>query len=315
MSGSEVEAAPGDEFRDRRKKLAAALGPVGLWSFAFDLLTASKSREILAEIEELGFPVLWIPEGARSKEVLSHAGLLLSLTSRLVVATGIANLWARDPPAMAGGAKLLTEAYPGRFVLGIGVSHSIAVERRGRRYRHPVAAMGRYLDGMERARYGGPEPPRPPSIVLAALGPRMLALAAERALGAHTYFVPVIHTARARAALGEHGVLAVEQAVVAETDPQRARAFGREYTRPYLRLDNYRNSLLRLGFAQEELEAGGSDRLVDAIVAWGEPETIRARIHAHHRAGADHVAVQVLPRGAPDNPMEDLRPLAPALLG
>ncbi len=288
---------------------------MGIWSFAFDLLTASRSREILAEIEALGFPVLWIPEGAQSKEILSHAGLLLSLSSKLVVATGIANLWARDPPAMAAGAKVLAEAYPGRFVLGIGVSHSVAVERRGRVYRRPVATMGEYLDGMERARYVGPEPSDPPPIVLAALGPRMLALAAERALGTHTYFVPVEHTARARAALGEHGVLTVEQAVVAEADPRRARSLGREYTRHYLRLDNYRNNLLRLGFGEEELEAGGSERLVDAIVAWGEPQAIRARVQAHHEAGADHVAVQVIPRLSADFPMDDLRRLAPALLG
>jgi probable F420-dependent oxidoreductase len=286
---------------------------VGIWSFAFDLMTASQSREVLAEIEGLGFPVLWIPEGAQSKEVLSHAGLLLSLSSKLVVATGIANLWARDPTAMSAGAKALSEAYPGRFVLGIGVSHSIAVERRGAAYRRPVATMGAYLEAMERARYAGPEPPEPTPIVLAALGPRMLALAAERALGAHTYLVPVEHTARARAALGEDAVLAVEQAVAAEADPRSARALGREYLRHYLRLDNYRNNLLRLGFAEEELEGGGSDRLVDAIVAWGKPEAIRDRVQAHHEAGADHVAVQVLPRTPGTFALDDLRRLAPVL--
>lgn len=298
---------------DDRRNLVRALGPVGVWSFQFDRIGAVRTREVLAALEEMGLTSLWIPEGSGSKEALSHAGLLLASSRKVVVGTGIANIWARDPTAMANGARLLCEAYPGRFVLGIGVSHPESLPRRGHAFERPLHRMRAYLDAMQAARYPGPEPPERVPVLLAALGPRMLRLAAERAVGAHTYFVPVSHTLRAREALGAGPILAAEQAVVLSSDPEQARRVARDHMRRYMGLANYRNNLLRLGFAGQDVEDEGSDRLVDEIVAWGPPEAILERIGAHLEAGADHVAVQVLVRGGEDFPLDDLRALAPAL--
>lgn len=307
------EAGGSDEHS--RRRLAAALGPVGLWSFQFDRMTAARSREILAAIEELGFPAVWIPEGSRSKEALSHAGLLLGSSRRVIVATGVANIWARDPAAMANGARLLAEAYPGRIVLGMGVSHPESVRRRGaHEYRRPLTRMRGYLDAMDAARFEGPEPAEPAPRMLAALGRRMLALAAGRTAGAHTYFVPVEHTEAARTILGPGPVLAPEQAVVLERDPAEARRIARGHMAGYVRLTNYRSNLLRLGLTEDDLAGGCSDRAVDAVVAWGDAAAIRERVRAHLDAGADHVPVQVLPRIGVEFPLDDLRELAQALL-
>lgn len=291
-------------------RLAESLGSVGIWSFLFDRLTAERARQVLTLIEDVGFRALWIPEGLGSKEIFSHSGLLLSHSHNLVVAPGIANIWARDPIAMAAGANTLADAYPGRFVLGIGVSHAPSVNRRGSIYEKPLAHMRSYLDAMESAPYAGPVPADPAPLVLAALRPRMLELAAERTTGAHPYFVPVEHTARAREILGPGSFLAPEQAVVFETNPDRARSIARKHTTRYLTLDNYRNNLLWMGYDLDDLEGGGSNRLVDAIVAWGASDTIRERIEAHLDAGADHVSVQILPRAKEDFPVDDLRELA-----
>ncbi|MBI4259432.1 MAG: LLM class F420-dependent oxidoreductase [Actinobacteria bacterium] len=304
-----------DGRRAEVREVAAALGPVGLWSFAFDRHPVAREREALAEIEEMGWPVLWIPEGLGSKEILSHAALLLDGSRRIVVATGIASIWARDPVAMANGARTLSEAFPGRFVLGIGVSHRTSVDHRGAfTYRRPYTRMREYLDAMEEARYPVRPVPEMPPVVLAALGPRMLRLSAERAAGAHPYFVPVEHTVRAREVLGPGPLLAPEQAVVLEEDAGRARTIARGFMGHYVKLENYANNLLRLGFAEEELADGGSDRLVDAIVAWGGVERIRARVREHLDAGADHVGVQVLAEDPIAIPLALMRELAPALL-
>ncbi len=277
------------------RRLARALGPVGAWSFEFDKMGAQESRDAARRIEAQGFPVLWIPESVPSREIFAHATLLLEATEGLIVATGIANLHARDAVAMANGARLLADAFPGRFVLGIGVSHKPAVERRGGAYGKPVAEMTAYLDAMAAAPYTGPQPADPAPVVLAALGPRMLELSGARTAGAHPYFVPVEHTAFAREHLGPDPLLAVEQAVVLEEDPVAARSVARVYTRRYLRLENYANNLRRLGWTDADLEDEGSDALVDAIVAWGTTEAVVARIRRHHELGADHVAIQALP--------------------
>jgi probable F420-dependent oxidoreductase len=216
--------------------------------------------------------------------------------------------------ATANGARALADAYPGRFVLGIGVSHAPAVAVRGASYGKPVTAMRAYLDAMAEAQYRPPPPPEDAPVLLAALGPRMLELARDRTRGAHPYFVPVEHTVRAREILGAGSLLAPEQAVVLETDPARAREVAREHVRVYLALDNYRRSLLRLGFGEDDVAGDGSDRLVDAVVAWGDVEAVASRVRAHLEAGADHVCVQVL--GAPPGelPLPALRELAPALV-
>lgn len=294
------------------REAAARLGRIGIWSFALERLPAAEERRFAQEVEALGFRALWIPESLGSKEIFAHASLLLGATSTLIVASGIANIWARDPVAMANGAKTLSEAYGDRFLCGIGVSHAPVVEARtGGAYARPLAQMRTYLDAMDRAPFVGPNRADPPAPrVLAALGPQMLHLAAERSLGAHPYFVPVEHTPIARAALGPDPLLAVEQACVLETDPARARAIARKHMQRYLELDNYANNLRRLGWGDADIGGGGTDRLVDAIVAWGDGAAIAARIRAHHDGGADHVCVQ--PLG--DDPSGSVRAIAKALL-
>jgi probable F420-dependent oxidoreductase len=293
--------------------LAERIGRVGVWTHELERLPTPEARALAREIERLDYGAIWIPE-VFSKEVLAHAALVLAWTERVVVATGIANVWARDAVAMANGARTLAEAFPGRFVLGIGVSHDRLVDRgRGGTYARPLAKMRDYLTAMEGARWQGPAIAEPAPIVLAALGPRMLELARDRSAGAHPYFTPVEHTAFARRALGQGPLLAVELAVVLTTDVAKARAVARAYTPSYLRLPNYANNLTRFGFSEAEMKDGGSDRLVDAIVAYGDVDAIAERVHAHREAGADHVCIQPLPmEGAPQ--ADQLRALAPALL-
>lgn len=287
---------------------------MGVWTFALDRQRAEDARAFVRQVETLGYPGLWIPEGLGSKDAFAHAGRLLAASERLVVATGIASIWARDGYAAANGSRALADAYPGRFVLGIGVSHSYTVERRGHAYERPFLAMRSYLEAMDTARYGGPQPDRPAPLLLAALGPKMLELAAERAAGAHTYFVPPEHTEVARTVLGPEPFLSPEQAVVLETDPVRARAVARKYMGGYLGLPNYANNLRRLGWVDEDLADGGSDRLVDAIVAWGDVEAVAARVRAHLEAGADHVSVQALGERSADLQTGQLGELAGAML-
>jgi probable F420-dependent oxidoreductase len=290
------------------------IGRIGIWTFDFDRQPAARVREAAAEIESLGYDALWIPE-AFGREVFTHAALLLDATRRITVATGIANIWARDAMAMAGAQKTLAEAHPGRFLLGIGVSHAPLVEGvRGHRYERPLTAMRDYLDAMDRAPYAAPPPDGELPRVIGALAPRMLALAAERAAGSHPYFVPVAHTRRAREILGPGRLLAPEQAVVLEPDADTARRIARAHMATYLGLPNYVNNLRRLGFGDADLAGGGSDRLVDAIVAWGDVEAIFARVQAHSNAGADHVAVQVLHEEPDGLPIAQWRALAPVLL-
>jgi probable F420-dependent oxidoreductase len=309
-----MEGAADLEVRQERDELRTALGRIGVWSFALDAQTATEEKEAAAEIESLGFGAIWFPEGVESREAFSHAGWLLSSTERAVVASGIANIWARDAAATANGWRLLTDAYPGRFVLGIGVSHAGSVARRGATYERPLSAMREYLDAMDRASSSAPEPEAYPRMVLAALGPRMLGLAAERALGAHPYFVPVEHTAFARQRLGSGPVLAVEQTVVLESDPSAARAIARGFALDYLQTPNYANNLRRMGWTPADLSGQGSDALIDAVVAWGDVDRIALRVRQHLDAGADHVCVQVVTGDGAEVGLDQLRELAPALL-
>jgi probable F420-dependent oxidoreductase len=288
------------------------IGRVGIWTFAFELHPAAQVREAAAALEDLGYGAIWIPE-AMGREAFAHSALLLAATKRIPVATGIANIWARDAMAMAGAQKSLAEAWPDRFLLGIGVSHAPLVGLRGHGYEKPLSFMRQYLDAMDSALYNAPPPPAAPRVI-GALAPKMLALAAERADGAHPYFVPPEHTRRARAALGPKKLLAPEQAVVLERDAAVAREIARAHMQTYLQLPNYVNNLRRLGFADDDIRDGGSDRLVDAIVAWGDVGVVADRVRAHHEAGADHVCIQVLPREATAMPIAEWRTLAAALL-
>src|SRR6266478_721426 len=288
------------------------LGSVGIWTRQFEEHPAAKAQDAAGELEELAYGAIWFGEAA-GREALTHAGLLLAATRRIMIATGIANIYARDPVTMAAGQKTLAEAYPGRFLLGLGVSHIPLVEQiRGHSYGKPVASMRAYLDGMDRAPYRAVPPGVSPIRVLAALGPQMLRLAAERAGGAHPYFVPPEHTARAREILGSDRLLAVEQAVVLETDSAKAREIARAHTSRYLTLPNYVNNLRRLGFSDQDLVGAGSDRLVDAIVAWGDMNAVIDRVRAHQSAGANHVCVQVLPPDPQALPLPQWREVATA---
>jgi probable F420-dependent oxidoreductase len=288
-------------------------GPIGIWTAQLDYQPAAKARESVAELEQLGFGAIWFPESI-GREALTNAALLLHATNRALIATGIANIYARDPVTMAAAQNTLAEAFPGRFLLGLGVSHIPLVEAlRGHTYGKPVASMRAYLDGMDRAPYRAVPPSIKPIRVLAALGPQMLKLAAERADGAHSYFVPPEHTKRAREILGSDKLLAVEQAVVLENDAARAREIARTHTSTYLKLPNYVNNLRRLGFVDEDLVDGGSDKLVDAIVAWGDMDSIIHRVRAHKTAGADHVCIQVLTRDPQALPMTEWREIASAV--
>lgn len=296
------------------RAVAARIGRVGIWSFALQRLSAADAGAAIRTFEGLGYPTVWMPESVGSKEVFAHAGLLLAASERAIVAPGIASIYARDPMAMASGAKALAEAYPGRFVLGIGVSHAPSVALRGGSYGKPVQAMREYIDGMDAAQYAGPEPAGPVPLVLAALGPRMLELAAERADGAHPYFVPVEHTRIARQAIGPETCLAVEQTAVLSTDPDEARRIGRAFAKHYLALPNYANNLRRLGWSDEDIANDGSDRLIDAVVAWGDVDAIAARVRAHLDAGADHVCVQLRSESSADPALAAYAELAAALV-
>jgi probable F420-dependent oxidoreductase len=290
------------------------VGRVGIWTGSLDIQPAAAAREAAAEVEALGYGALWIPE-AVGREVTTHAAVLLSATSRLVVATGVANVFLRQPTAAAAAQRLLADDSGGRFLLGLGISHAPMVEGMlGQTWDKPVTRMTAYLDAMDHAFTISPAPAEEPPRVLAALGPRMLALAAARTWGAHTYFVPVTHTPVAREALGEGPKLLVEQAAVLSTSPEAARAAARKHMAIYLTLPNYVNNLRRLGWDDDDLSGGGSDKLVDAIVAWGDEAAIATRVAEHHAAGADHVCVQVIEDDMTALPLPAWRSLAPALL-
>ena len=299
--------------RDVEDRLRRRLGRVGVWLTLLGTRSADEERESLAEIEALGYSAFWFGEGPSNKEAFAHAGVLLAATQRIIIATGIANIYARDAAAMNAGGQTLADAYPGRFVLGIGVSHAPMVQARGHEYGRPLSAMREYLDATDAARYAPPAPAEPLALVLAALRPRMLELARGRSHGAHSYLVTPRHTARARERLGPAPLLVPEQGVVLETDPARAREVARKHLAGYLQLPNYLNSWREEGFEDADFADGGSDRLVDALVAWGDVDAVAARVREHLDAGADHVAVQPVISDV-GRALDALRALAPALL-
>src|SRR5262245_45219479 len=293
------------------------LGKVGVWVAGFTVAPAAEARPAAQEIERLGYDTIWYPEGLGTRESFTNAAVLLAATERIRVASGIANIWGRDGVTTANAARVLADAFDGRFLLGLGVSHPRQVDPRGHRYERPVAHMSAFLDAMDEDPVDSPDAaaasrPAVPR-VLAALRPRMLQLAAEKALGAHTYLVPVEHTRRAREILGNDALLIPEQKVVLAPDPLEARRRARAAIAWYLDTPNYLENLRWLGFSDDDFAGGGSDALVDALVAAGDEETIHARVLEHLDAGATQVAIQPL---EDDDPFgrETLRRLAPALL-
>ena len=283
-------------------------GRLGIFAGSLSQQPATVQREVAAEIENLGFGTLWYGESI-GREAFAQAGIFLTATSRMVVASGIANIWARDPMAMAAGGRTLAEAWPRRFILGLGVSHAPMVAARGHDYRRPVTAMREYLDRMSQASWRGPEVELPP-LVLAALGPRMVALAAERAAGAYPYFTTTEHVRQVREQLGPGAFLAADLPVVLAAGRAQARTIGNAHTGLYLRTENYRNNLLRLGWTSDDLEPPGSDRLFDAIVAWGDVAAVRERIDGHVAAGADQVVLNLVTKDRSVPYLNELRALA-----
>jgi probable F420-dependent oxidoreductase len=278
--------------------MTASLGTIGVWRQANAL-----TPQFAATVEELGYTAIWV--GGSPPADLTIVEDLLDATGSITVATGIVNIYTAEAWPVAASYRRISDKYPGRFLLGVGVGHP---ENVGARYQPPYEALQRYLDELEAAAVP------PEDIVLAALGPRVLRLAGERTAGAHPYLTTPEHTARAREILGTGVLLAPEHKVVLDTDPRRAREIGRaRVANPYLRLANYTNNLRRLGFSASDLADGGSDRLVDALVAHGDGPSVAARLQEHLGAGADHVAVQPLVATPDDDPVPGLRELAAAL--
>jgi len=273
------------------------LGKSGVWYF-LDGMPAEAAAQAAQRIEKLGYSALWIPETV-GRHPLVHAGWLLAHTSNLVIATGIANIYHREPGVTLAAQMTLAEQSGNRFLLGMGVSHKPLVEGvRGLDYGPPVATMRKYLEGMAAAPYNSQKPAETPPTVIAALGPKMLELARDKCTGAHPYFTSPDHTAMARDILGPDKWLCVEQKVVLETDPVKARELARPVAQIYTGLPNYRNNWLRMGLEESDFENGGSDRFIDATFAWGSVAQIQARIQEHFDAGASHVCIQpVNPNG------------------
>jgi probable F420-dependent oxidoreductase len=266
------------------------LGTVGVWAGG-----AAAEPALAQQVEELGLGALWLGGGNPDPEALAGRKAMLDGTERIVVATGIASIWAWDPAVLAEHTAAIDAAHPGRFLLGLGVSHAPMVRQFGREYAKPLTEMRRFLDALDEASGGKPEAPAGAgNRVLAALGNKMLELARDRSAGAHPYLVTPEHTRTARGVLGPAPLLAPEQAVVVSSEPDYAREVAREYLSIYLTLPNYIGSLRGLGFDDADFEGRGSDRLVDAIVPWGDADVVAARVAEHLDAGADHVAIQPL---------------------
>ena len=279
------------------------LGRVGVWWSGSWKVTEQPDLDTAAEIEALGYGALW-SSGGFDTGLSPHFARLLASTERIPVASGIVSIWAGAPEEIGPAVADLEAAYPGRFLLGLGASHDVIVAD----YARPYSKMVAYLNALDAL----PTPVAPERRVLAALRPRMLELSATRAAGAHPYFVPVEHTSRARATLGPGPLLAPEVAVVLETDPAKARELARAYASIYLPLPNYAGNLRTLGYSDDDIDHGGSDRLIDDVIPWGGPERVAARVREHLDGGADHVCVQVV-AGHHDFPLAGYRALASAL--
>jgi probable F420-dependent oxidoreductase len=276
------------------------IGTIGIWT-SYRAFGKERAGEAAKLAEQLGYGAWWLGGSPHVPDVRP----ILDATSTLTAATGILNVWADDPPETAAQDAALRADFPGRFVLGIGIGHPEATSD----YRRPLTTMRAFLDGLD----ASPTPPPVEERCLAALRPKMLELARERSAGAHTYFVPVEHTRSARERLGPGALLATELACVVETDSMLARSVARDYARLYLGLRNYTKNLLDLGFTEDDVADGGSDRLIDAIVPHGSAEQIAEVVRAHLEAGADHVCVQ--PLGEAGIPRESWTALAKVLVG
>lgn len=281
------------------------LGKIGIWTW-LDHLSADDAAKLAQRAEGWGYSAFWIPE-AVGRDPFSLIGYLAARTERMIYATGIANIYARDPMATKAIWKTISELAPNRFILGLGVSHQHLVSgQRGHDYTKPLTKMRSYLEAVDQALYMGKAPEVDAPIVLGALRDKMLELSATAAQGAHPYLVPPAHTKRARAVMGPDALLCPEQMVLAETDPAKAREIGRNVLKMYIRLPNYQNNLKQFGFTDADFENGGSDKLVDSMVCWGEPDKIAAHLQEHLDAGANHVCIQSFRADGGMGPDEEL---------
>lgn len=299
------------ELRWHASPMTTRLGGTGIWSGALRYGDPAAAAAMGAELESLGYSALWLPDVGG--DLFGSLANMFEATTSATIATGILNVWMHTPVETAAQHAALTATHGQRFLCGIGISHRPLIDHVNApgTYQNPVAKMAGYLDGLDAAEVPVAKNDR----VLAALGPKMLELARTRTAGTHPYLVTPELTAHARAGIGPDGLVASEQGVVLQEDPSRARATARLHLRTYLALPNYSNNWKRQGFTDDDVADGGSDRLVDALVVWGDEATIAARVQQHRDAGADHVCIQVLTDNPIEFPIEQWRALAPALIG
>ena len=262
-----------------------------------DSMTASQLTALVRKVEQLGYGSFWFPE-AFGRDPFTLAAHILTVTDKLVVGTGIANVWKREPITMMNAARTLAEMFPDRFILGIGVSHGPMMEQLGIKYQKPVAFMRDYLKRMKAAPYSAPKPQADPPIVIAALMPKMLQLTAAETNGTFPVYITAEQTARMRTAMGPDKWICVQQVAILETDAARARRTARGVLAFYLTLPNYLQSFKGMGFNDSDFANGGSDRLIDALIAWGSEQAIHDRVAAHYKAGATHVSMTLVPAQA-----------------
>jgi probable F420-dependent oxidoreductase len=282
------------------------------------VLPRTAAVEFVRDLEGLGYGAVWTGEGLGTREMFTNAAVILGGTERIAFCAGIVIIWGRDAVTTVTATRTLIESFPDRFLLGLGLSHPEQIEPRGYAYARPVATMRAYLDAMDAAPFVSPLPGETAAAApvprFAALRPGMLRLAAERADGAHPYMTTPNATAAAREILGPDALLLPEQAFVLETDASVARRIGRGYMAWYLGVETYQKSLLWQCFGEDDLAAGGSDRLVDAIAAWGDEQAVRSRVQEHFDAGATHLAVQAIAEDPLAVELDAYRRVAPALL-
>lgn len=300
-----------------RAAMRPRLGTWGAWIGALTAVPAALGRPTAQRVEAAGYSTLWYPEGMGVRESFSNGAVLLGATEKILVASGITNVWARDALASASASRTLNDSFDNRYLLGLGVSHPPQVDPRGSTYLKPVAKMREYLAQLNATEFSTPDPTADPvapvQTIIAALRKPMLEVARDLSLGAHPYLVPVEHTARAREIMGADPILAVEHKVVISTDADEARERARGAIGWYLGIENYKRNLFWLGFDEDDIANGGSDRLIDALVAHGDAETVVAKLRGHLEAGADHVCIQPLGDEADPIGITQLEELAPLL--
>ena len=291
--------------------MSERLAGTGIWSGGLRYGDPAQAAEAASELESLGYSALWIPDVGG--DLFGPLGNLLGATRTITIATGILNVWMHTPETAAAEHARLTAEHGHRFLCGIGISHQPLIDHFNEpgTYQNPIEKMVTYLDGLD----GAPTPLAISDRVIAALGPKMLELARTRAAGSHPYLVTPELTAKARAGIGPDGLVASEQGVVLETDPTKAREIARQHLATYLGLPNYSNNWKRQGFTDDDIANGGSDRLVDALVVWGDESAIAARVQEQRDAGADHVCIQVFNSDPSALPIAEWRALAPVLIG